>query len=73
MSKILSIFNSGTNLDLTGGKYFIKTILDIKMEIGLAVGKYFIKIIFDIIWAINNGLYANKLLYPDKLFYKTFV
>ena len=29
--------------------------------------KYFIKIIFDIIWAINNWLYTNKLLYFDKL------
>ena len=26
---------AGTNLDLTGGKYFIKIIFDIKIEIGI--------------------------------------
>ena len=34
----------------------------------LAGGKHFINIIFDIIRAINNWLYANELLYLDKLF-----
>ena len=43
------IFNFGNNSDLTGGKYFIKTI-------------------FNIMRAINNWLYADKLLCLDKLF-----
>ena len=40
---------------------------------GLTGGKYFIKIIFDIIWVINNWLYADKLLYLDKIILKSFV
>ena len=28
-------FNFGTNLDLTGGKYFMKIIFDIKIEIDI--------------------------------------
>ena len=35
ISQILSIFNFETNLGLTGGKYFIKIILNIKIEIGI--------------------------------------
>ena len=31
----MSIFNFGTILDLTGGKYFIKITLYIKIEIGI--------------------------------------
>ena len=30
--------------------------------------KYFKKYIFDIVWAINKWLYADDLLYLDKLF-----
>ena len=33
--QILSIFNFGANLGLTGAKYFIKIIFDIKIEIGI--------------------------------------
>ena len=36
--------------------------------LGLTAGKDFIKNIFDIIRAINNWLYADDLLYLDKLF-----
>ena len=32
---ILSSFNFGTNLGLTGGKYLIKTIFDIQTETGI--------------------------------------
>ena len=32
---ILSSFNFGTNLGLTGGKYLIKTIFDIETETGI--------------------------------------
>ena len=31
----MSIFNFGTNLGLTGGKYFITITFDIKIEIGI--------------------------------------
>ena len=31
----MSIFNFGSNLGLTGGKYFIRTIFDIKIEMGI--------------------------------------
>ena len=34
----------------------------------LTGGKYCIKSIFDIMWAINNWLYADELLYLSKLF-----
>ena len=44
------------------------SIFNFGTNLGLAGGKYFIKIIFDIICAINNWLYANELLYLDKLF-----
>ena len=37
-------------------------------NLGLIGNKYFIKTIFDITWAVNNCLYANELLYLDKLF-----
>ena len=30
----MCILNFGTNLDLTGGKYFLKITFDIKIEIG---------------------------------------
>ena len=30
----MSVLNFGTNLDLTGGKYFLKITFDIKIEIG---------------------------------------
>ena len=35
ISIILSIFNFGAKLGLTGDKYFIKIIFDIKIEIGM--------------------------------------
>ena len=31
----MSIFNFGTNLELTGGKYFIKVIFDIKIKVSI--------------------------------------
>ena len=31
----MSVFNFGTNLGDTGGKFFIKIIFDIKIEIGI--------------------------------------
>ena len=41
-------FNFGTNLGLIGGKYLMKTIFDIKIEIG--------------IFEISNALNFNKFL-----------
>ena len=35
ISKILSNFNIETNLGLIGGKYLIKIICDVKIEIGM--------------------------------------
>ena len=41
---------------------------DYGVILGLTGGRYFTKINFDFIWEINNWLYADELLYLDKLF-----
>ena len=44
------------------------SIFNFRSILDLTGSKYFIKIIFDIIWAINNWLFPDELLYLDKLF-----
>ena len=52
----MSIFNFGTNLGLTGSKYFVKIIFDIKIEIS----------IFEISNVPNLKL-ASVIFYPNSI------
>ena len=58
----MDIFNLGTNLGLTGGKYFINIIFDIEIEIGLF--EISIRPNFNKFWALlildQFGLHKNE-------------
>ena len=75
----MSIFNIGTNLGLTGGKYLIKIIFYVKIEIGMSkilnvanFNKFWELLIFGRIWAeevvrevINKNNFGNEHGYED--------